>query len=77
VRLLSSEFGVGFGDYDRVNLQAVLERIWRYTWRLRSSKVEDALGGRYRARLDDYVEAVDGWRARCSDSIHHLVSSQL
>jgi len=28
-------------------------------------------------RLDEYLEAVDGRRAQCRDSIHQLVNSQL
>jgi len=36
----------------------------------------DALGGPDRARLNEYLGAVDGRRARCRDSIHHIVDSQ-
>jgi len=45
-------------------LEDVLDRAClRCTWRWRSSELRDALGGRDRARLDEYLEAVDGWRA--------------
>jgi len=48
-------------------LEAVTERVWRpgiapvwtYTWRLRSSEFGDALGGHDRARLEEYLEAVN------------------
>jgi hypothetical protein len=37
-------------DDDRVNseihLEAVIEQVWRCTWRPRSSELRDALGGR-------------------------------
>jgi hypothetical protein len=41
------------------------------------SQFGDELGDRDRVSLDECLEAVDGWRARCWDSIHHLVNSQL
>jgi len=72
-----SEFGDVLGGHDRANRKAVIERVWRYTGRPRSSDFGDALGGRTRARvgihfgggdqarLDEYLDAVDGWRTRC------------
>jgi hypothetical protein len=36
-----------------------MERVWRCTWRPRSSEFGDALGGRDRSRLEEYLEAVD------------------
>jgi len=41
------------------HLQAVIERIWRYTCRLCWSEFGDALAGYDRARLEEYLEAVD------------------
>jgi len=59
-----------------IHLVAVIERVWRCTWRLWSTEFGDALGGRDEVRLDEYLEAVDGRRARCWDSIHQLVNLQ-
>jgi hypothetical protein len=46
---------------DRVNSgihpQAVIERVWRYTWRPRSSEFGDAIGSRDRASLEIHLEA--------------------
>jgi hypothetical protein len=39
--------------------EAVIERVWRCTWRPRSSELRDALSGYDRARLEEYLEAVD------------------
>jgi len=41
-----------------VNLEAVVERVWRYTWRLRLSEFGDALGGPDRAKLEAAIERV-------------------
>jgi len=38
--------------------EAVIERVWRCTWRPRSSELRDALGGRDRATLDMHLDAV-------------------
>jgi len=46
-----------------IHLEAVIERDWRCTWRPCSSEFGDTLGGRDRARLDEYLEAADGRRA--------------
>jgi len=47
-------------DDDRVNsemhLEAMIERVWRCNWRLRSSELRDALGGRDRASLEMQLE---------------------
>ena len=40
------------------------------------SEFGDALGARDQVRLDEYLEVVDGQRARFRDSIHQLVNSQ-
>jgi len=71
----SSEFGDALGGSDRasleMHLEAVIKQVWRYTWRPWSSK----FGHCNRVSLDEYWEAVDGWRARCWDSFHQLVNS--
>ena len=41
-----------------MHLEAVIERIWRCTWRLSSSEFGDALGGRHRASLEMHFEVV-------------------
>jgi len=52
------------GHGDRVNsemhLEAVIERVWICTWRLRSSEFGDALGGHNRANLHCVIDRV--WR---------------
>ena len=54
-----SEFGDELGGHAHANLEAVMVRVWSYAmWRPRSSQ----LGGRDRARLDEYLEAVYGRR---------------
>jgi hypothetical protein len=51
-------FGDSPGGHDRANLEAVIERLWRCTWRPRSREFGDALGGRDRARLEMHLEAM-------------------
>ena len=54
-----------------MHLEAVIERVWRCTWRPRLSELRDALAAGYdRGRLEENLEvvdleAVDGRRARC------------
>jgi len=48
-----------------MHLEAVIEGVWRYTWSLCSSKFGDALAGRDRVRLEEYMEAIDGRCTRC------------
>jgi len=50
-------WGYAHGGHDRANFQAVIELVWRYTWRQRSSKFGDALGGRNRSSLEMHWEA--------------------
>ena len=54
--------------HDRVNWEmhseAVIERVWTYTWRLWSSKFDDALGGRDRATLDAVIVQVQRYTRR-------------
>ena len=42
-----------------MHFEAVIERVWRCNWRPRSSELRAALGGYDRARLEEYLEAVD------------------
>ena len=73
-RLRSSEFGHALGGRDWVNSEMHSE-LW-------SSEFWDALAAGYdRGRLEENLEvvdleAVDGRRARCPDSIHRLVNSK-
>ena len=50
------------GGCDRVslemNLEAVIERVWRGNWRPRLSELRDALGGQDRASLEMHFEAM-------------------
>jgi hypothetical protein len=39
-----------------LHLEAVIERVWSFTWRLRSTELRDALGGLDRASLEIHVE---------------------
>jgi len=41
-----------------MHLEAVIERVWRCTWRLRSSELRDALGGGDRVSLEMHFEAM-------------------
>jgi len=50
------------GVNSEMHMEAMIDRVWRYSWRPRSSKFGDALGGRDRASLKEYLEAVDGRR---------------
>jgi len=48
------------GGRDRASLEmrfeAVIDRVWRCTWRLRSTELRDALGGRDGASLEMHLE---------------------
>jgi len=46
--------------------EAVIERIWRCTWRLRSTEPRDTLGGRDRATLEIHLETALEWTQRCT-----------
>jgi len=43
--------------------EAVIERVWRYTWRLESNECGDARGGRERVTSEKHLEAMieQGW----------------
>jgi len=45
--------------------EAIIERVWKYTWWRRSSEIGDTHGGHDRVGLDKYLEAINGRRARC------------
>jgi hypothetical protein len=40
-----------------MHLEAVIKRVWRCTWRPRSSEFGDALGGRDQGSLEMHLEA--------------------
>jgi len=54
--------------------EAVIERVWRCTWRPRLSELRDALGGRDRASLEMHFEAVieRGWRCNWRPRLSEL-----
>ena len=54
----SSEFG---DTLDRANLEAIIERVQRYTWRPSSSEFGDTLAGRNRANVAIHLEVVIEW----------------
>jgi len=41
-----------------IHWEAMIERVWRSTWRPRSSELRAALGGRDRVSLEMHLEAV-------------------
>jgi len=41
-----------------MHFEAVIERVWRWNWRPRSSELRAALRGRNRSSLEMYLEAV-------------------
>jgi len=46
-------------------LEAMIECVWRYTGRLRSRELRDALGGRDEVRLEMHLEVKIEWTQRC------------
>jgi hypothetical protein len=42
-----------------MHLEAGIERVWKCNWRPRLSELRDALGGRDRASLEEYLGEVD------------------
>jgi len=52
-----SQFSDALGGRDPVNLEVVMEGVWRYTWMLQSCE----LGGRIRASLEIHLEGVMEW----------------
>jgi len=49
-----------------MHLEAVIEPVWRCTWRLRSTEPRDALGGRDRASLEMHLETEIDSTLRCT-----------
>jgi len=49
-----------------IYLEAVTERVWRCTWRPRSSELRDALWGCDRVSLEMHLEAKIEWTERCT-----------
>jgi len=49
-----------------IYLEAIIELVWRCTWRPRSSELRDALGGRDRSSLEMHWEAVIERVWRCT-----------
>jgi len=49
-----------------INLEAVIERPERCTWRPRSSELRDTLWGHYPASLEMHLEAEIDWSQRCT-----------
>jgi len=41
-----------------MHLEARINRVWRYTWRLRWSELRDALGGRDRGTLEIHLQTI-------------------
>ena len=66
-RQRSSEFGDALGDHGRVNLQAIIEWVWRYTWRPRSSELRRCIWKPWSIEFGDASEAVTErvWRRTC------------
>jgi hypothetical protein len=46
------------GVNSEIHSEAVIEEVWRYTWRRESSDIGDTLAGRNRVRLDMHSNAV-------------------
>jgi len=49
-----------------MDLQAVIELVWRCTWRPRANGLKDAFGGHHRASLEMHLEAGMEWTQRCT-----------
>ena len=49
-----------------IYLEAVIDRVWRCTWRPIWSELRDALGGRDRASLEMHLETEIEWTHRCT-----------
>jgi len=55
--LLNDILGGGDPLSLEMHWEAVIDRVWRCTWRPRLSELRDALGGRDRASLEMHLEA--------------------
>jgi len=54
------------GSSLEMHWEAVIERVWRCTWRPRWCELRDALGGRDRESLEMHWEAEMKWTQRCT-----------
>ena len=78
-----SELRDAFGVQDRVNSEihsaAVIEQVWRCTWRPRSSALRDALGSRDKASLEMHLQGMieRDWRSTWKWSIWSEARQQL
>ena len=65
-----SEFEDLLGGHDRARLEvyldAMIDRVWIYTWTPRSSELRDALGGNNRASLEMHFEGIIEQDWRCT-----------
>jgi len=64
--LLNDILGVRDRSSLEMHWEAVIERVWRCTWRPRWSELRDALGGRDRSSLEMHWEAEIEWTQRCT-----------
>jgi len=55
-----ASFGEALGGPDGANLEAVISRVWRCTWRSGLSELRDALGGCGRGNLEMHFGGPDG-----------------
>jgi len=77
-----SQFGVtsmwfAYRVNSEIHSEAVIERVWRCTWRPRSIELRDALGGRDGATLEMHLEAVNERVWRCTCEGHHRVNLEM
>jgi len=59
-KLWSSQLRAELRGHDRANLDAVIVRVWRYTWRLPSSECGVAVGGHDHLNLEAVIARI--WR---------------
>jgi len=64
--LLNDILGVRDRSSLQMHWEAVIERVWRCTWRPRWNELSDALGGRDRASQEMQWEAQMEWTQRCT-----------
>jgi hypothetical protein len=57
-----------------MDLEAVIDRVGRWTCRLGSNEFADACAGYAQARLEEYLEVVN-WEARREQKLYSLVTS--
>jgi len=77
------EFGDALGGHARasleMHLEAMIELVWTYTWRPRSSELRDAPQGCDRASLEMHLQYIieRDWRSTWRRSIWREVQRQL